>query len=39
MAVAPEAVRLVEVPEVGHAPNLSEPEARKAIERFLAEAD
>ena len=39
MAAVSSNVRLVEVPEVGHAPNLSEPEARKAIERFLAEAD
>jgi pimeloyl-ACP methyl ester carboxylesterase len=26
----------VEVPGVGHAPSLMEPEARKALERFLA---
>ncbi|WBL35282.1 alpha/beta hydrolase [Tepidiforma flava] len=29
--------RLVEVPGVGHAPLLIEPEARKALESFLAE--
>ena len=28
--------RLVEVPGVGHAPSLSEPEAAKAVEEFLA---
>ena len=39
MAAVSSNVRLVEVPEVGHAPNLSEPEAREAIERFLAEVD
>ncbi|MDP8916485.1 MAG: alpha/beta hydrolase, partial [Pseudomonadota bacterium] len=27
-----------EVPEVGHAPMLTEPEARSALDRFLAEA-
>ena len=34
-AVSPN-VRLVEVPEVGHAPTLSEPEARDAVARFFA---
>lgn len=37
MAAVSAQVRLVEVPEVGRAPTLSEPEAQDAIDRFLAE--
>ena len=39
MAAVSANVRLVEIPEVGHAPSLSEPEARDAIELFLAKVD
>ncbi|KAF1722108.1 alpha/beta fold hydrolase [Pseudoxanthomonas wuyuanensis] len=35
MVAAAPGTRLVEVPEVGHAPSLSEPEARAAIADFL----
>lgn len=36
MRAALPAVEVVEVPGVGHAPSLEEPEAREALERFLA---
>ncbi|MGH8027363.1 MAG: alpha/beta fold hydrolase [Pseudoxanthomonas sp.] len=39
MAQVSPGVLLVEIPEVGHAPSLSEPEARDAIDDFLARAD
>jgi pimeloyl-ACP methyl ester carboxylesterase len=35
MAATSPIARLVEVPEVGHAPTLSEPEAREAILALL----
>jgi pimeloyl-ACP methyl ester carboxylesterase len=35
MAATSESARLVEVPDVGHAPMLSEPEARDAIQTLL----
>ena len=38
MRAAAPAMAYVEVPRVGHAPMLTEPEAQAAIERFLAEA-
>lgn len=39
MLVAAPTLRVVEVPGVGHAPDLSEPAARGAIDAFLAESE
>lgn len=39
MAQVSPSVQLVEIPEVGHAPSLSEPKARDAIDGFLGRVD
>lgn len=39
MARAAPTLRVVEIPDVGHAPDLSEPQARDAIASLLSEAD
>lgn len=39
MAKAAPAMRVVEIPDVGHAPDLSEPDARDAIAALLAESE
>jgi pimeloyl-ACP methyl ester carboxylesterase len=39
MAAVSSSVRLVEVAGVGHAPDLSEPEVRAAVDAFLEKVD